>query len=81
MVKSHRITSDTTLIERTAEVNTARDAVLGVQPETRSTTQAALCDTYDEAQEKRFHNIPGGFDKRELHTAWKPSETSFWKEI
>ena len=52
-------------VQGTAEVNAARNAVLNAQPETVSTTQATLCDMFDETQEKWFHNIIGGFDKGE----------------
>ena len=50
-----------TSIQGAADVNAARDAVFGAQTETVSTTQAALRDAYDEAQEKRFHNLLGGW--------------------
>ena len=61
-------------VQGTAEVKTACDVVLSTQPETVPTTQAALCDMYDETQGKWFHNILEGFDKGEsistLRNAW-----------
>ena len=49
----------------TNEVNAARKVVISVQPGTVSTAQTILRNTYDETQEKGYHDILGAFDSCE----------------
>ena len=64
-----------TSVRHTNEVNAARKVVISTQPETVSTAQTTLRNTYDETQEKHYHDILRAFDRCEstnaLHNAWK----------
>ena len=64
-----------TSVRHTNEVNAARKVVISAQPETVSTAQTKLFNTYDETQEKHHHDILRAFDSCEstnaLHNAWK----------
>ena len=64
-----------TSVRHTNEVNAARKVVIGAQPETVSTAQTTLRNTYDETQGKHYHDILRAFDSCEstndLHNAWK----------
>ena len=66
-----------TSVRHTNEVNAARKIVISPQPETVSTAQTTLHNTYDETPEKHYHDILGEFDSCEstnvLHNAWKLS--------
>ena len=64
-----------TSVRHTNEVNAARKVVIGAQPETVSTAQTTLRNTYGETQGKHYHDILRAFDSCEstnaLHNAWK----------
>ena len=57
------------------EVNAARKVVISAQPERISPAQTTLRNTYDETQEKHYHDILRAFDSCEStnasHNAWK----------